>query len=330
MPLEDLLELVGTLRDRIDEHGNELRQSEALTRYALIDPLLRGLGWDTDDPTLVIPEYRSGNGRADYALLSDGKPSMMVEAKSLGTSLRDTVLSQGIQYCLMEGTSHFTVTDGQRWEIYETHRAVPINEKRVADFDLKGQSPAGECLKALALWRPSVQARYVGAGSALAISEDESNPIESRDHAHSSSNIQPTTDGSKTTTPRKGDQDWQLVSLVFPESGTKPAELMFPDGTHIFINSWKAMLVEIARWLIKTNHLTAGRCPIPYSDRSKRYVVALNPFHQDGTQFVESAREEVGPFHIDTNHSARQIVQSTRALIEHVGQDPAEFKVRHR
>ena len=37
MPLEDLLELVGTLRDRIDEHGNELRQSEALTRYALID-----------------------------------------------------------------------------------------------------------------------------------------------------------------------------------------------------------------------------------------------------------------------------------------------------
>lgn len=86
MPLESLLKLVETLRQRIDEHGNALRQSEALTRYSLIDPLLRELGWDTDDPALVIPEYRSGGGRADYALLSEGKPAVMVEAKSLGTS----------------------------------------------------------------------------------------------------------------------------------------------------------------------------------------------------------------------------------------------------
>ena len=56
MPLESLLGLVETLRSRIDEHGNALRQSEALTRYTLIDPLLRELGWDTDDPALVMPE----------------------------------------------------------------------------------------------------------------------------------------------------------------------------------------------------------------------------------------------------------------------------------
>ena len=57
----------------MEEHGSELRQSEALTfRYALIDPLLRELGWDTTDPALVIPEYQSGNGRADYALIVSG------------------------------------------------------------------------------------------------------------------------------------------------------------------------------------------------------------------------------------------------------------------
>ena len=39
MPLESLLELVKTLRARIDAHGAVLRGSEALTRYALIDPL---------------------------------------------------------------------------------------------------------------------------------------------------------------------------------------------------------------------------------------------------------------------------------------------------
>ena len=122
MPLESLLDLVETLRARIDKHGNALRQSEALTRYALIDPLLRELGWDTSNPDMVVPEYRSGAGSADYALLSNGSPAMMVEAKKLSTRLRDQVLSQGINYCLMEGTSYFTVTDGQRWEVYETHK----------------------------------------------------------------------------------------------------------------------------------------------------------------------------------------------------------------
>ena len=50
MPLESLLQLVETLRERIESHGATLSQSEALTRYALIDPLLRELGWDTSDP----------------------------------------------------------------------------------------------------------------------------------------------------------------------------------------------------------------------------------------------------------------------------------------
>ena len=39
MPLESFLALVHKLRERIDAHGDKLRQSEALTRYALIDPL---------------------------------------------------------------------------------------------------------------------------------------------------------------------------------------------------------------------------------------------------------------------------------------------------
>ena len=171
MPLESLLQLVETLRERIETHRATLSQSEALTRYALIDPLLRELGWDTSDPAMVIPEYRSGSGSADYALLGNGSPSMMVEAKKLGTPLRDQVLAQGINYCLMEGTNHFAVTDGASWEIYETHRPVPIDQKRVVAFNLVNQSPAEVCLKALALWRPNVQSGGVAVGETPVIRE---------------------------------------------------------------------------------------------------------------------------------------------------------------
>lgn len=153
MSLESLLTLVEKLRKRIDVHGHALRQNEALTRYTLIDPLLRELGWDTEDPALVIPEYTGLGGSADYALFNGDKPLMIVEAKKLDTSLRDgKVLNQGLNYCQQEGTPYLAVTDGRRWDIYETHKLASIDEKRIVQFDLKGQSAAGACLKALTLW----------------------------------------------------------------------------------------------------------------------------------------------------------------------------------
>lgn len=163
MPLENLLILIEKLQERIDSHGDALRQSEALTRYALIDPLLRELGWNTEDPDMVIPEYSSGGGRSDYALCEEGKPVIMLEAKKLDRSLNDAI-GQGIQYCLVEGTEYFAVTDGRRWEIYETHKPVPIDDKRIVQFDLKDPS-ADACLKALALWRSSVISGQFAVGA---------------------------------------------------------------------------------------------------------------------------------------------------------------------
>lgn len=83
MPLESLLTLVEKLRERIDAYGDRLHKSESLTRYVLIDPLLRELGWDTENPTLVIPEYKGVGGSADYALFSGDKPLMIVEPRAI-------------------------------------------------------------------------------------------------------------------------------------------------------------------------------------------------------------------------------------------------------
>ena len=58
MPLDDLYQVIEKLRERITIHGVQLRQSEALTRNTLVDPLLRALGWDTESPALVVPEYK--------------------------------------------------------------------------------------------------------------------------------------------------------------------------------------------------------------------------------------------------------------------------------
>ncbi len=85
MVLDELVDRIEALKTRIASHGNELRENETRTRMALIDPLLHALGWDVSDPGMVKPEYKIGNGWADYALLRpDGKPAAAVEAKKLG------------------------------------------------------------------------------------------------------------------------------------------------------------------------------------------------------------------------------------------------------
>ncbi len=83
MPLESLISLLDELKVRIQQHGPALRQSEALTRYVLIDPLLRELGWNTENPERVRPEYRDSGGFADYALFQEARPVALVEAKNL-------------------------------------------------------------------------------------------------------------------------------------------------------------------------------------------------------------------------------------------------------
>ena len=164
MPIADLLTLVQKLQGRIDNHGPMFRQNEALTRYALVDPLLRALGWDTENPTVVIPEYSTGEGRADYALLTDAEsqPAVMVEVKKLDAPLKEAV-SQGIKYCLEQGVRYFVVTDGRNWRVYETHRPVPLEQKMVVSFALSEPVAAEVCRKALALWRAGVSAGRVSS-----------------------------------------------------------------------------------------------------------------------------------------------------------------------
>ena len=323
MPLESLLELVKTLSDRIDRHGPALRQSEALTRYALIDPLLRELGWDTANPGMVIPEYRSGNGRADYALMHNSSPAMMVEAKSLGTPLRDTVLSQGINYCLMEGTSYFAVTDGRLWEIYETHKPVPINDKRIVQFDLKAD-PAQVCLKALALWQPSAESGDIATAQTPVVEliQPQQSILQPETRRIPTDDTQP-----EPVIPVPENGEWLPLSEFKPKGGDKPpAEILFPDNTTAPIKNWRSVTEEAAKWLVHKNLLRTAHCPIQFSSSRSRYVANTAPIHPSGKHFF--AQVQVGSIFIETHANASQGIRKAMLIIKSVGQDPSQFKVR--
>lgn len=316
MPLESLLSLVEKLRERIEKHGSELRKSEALTRYALIDPLLRELGWDTGDPDLVVPEYNKlDEGRPDYALLSDGKPIMMVEAKKLGTSLQGKVIRQGISYCQDEGTPYFSVTDGSSWEIYDPHLGpIPIAEKQIVKFDLKNQSAAKVCLKALTLWEIRVSGR-VATGQI---------PVVGSPPSQLGSPKPPT---PQPTPPSPPGPEWQLISELNPQKGdTSPREVQFPSGSIRSVTAWRWLIIEVTRWLVDGNYLKISDCPIRKAPKSKRYAVSTKPVHLTGTPFKNPA--QVGSLYVETSLTNKGVINAARTVIESAGEDPAQFKVR--
>ena len=326
MDLESLLELIATLSERINEHGTALRQSEALTRTSLVDPLLRKLGWDTADLSVVIHEYKSSRGSADYALLSNNKPAMIIEAKKLDTRLRNAV-TQAINYCTLEGIDYFAVTDGRQWDIYETHRRGNLDEKRITEFDITHE-PAEVCLQALALWRRSVQIGCVNPGQPpiVEITQSSTDTLDTRpielqlDPGPPTAIPEPVT---QTFVSPFNTDEWIPLSELNAQPGDKPEAILFPDESQVIIGNWATVVAEITRWLLNNNILNDTLCPIQYGDR---YLLAVDPVHPNGEQFSRSRL--VSTLYVYTGSRNRSHVRNAKIIINHVGQDPSQFKVR--
>ena len=309
---KNLLELVVKLKERIDKHGYQFQDSEALTRYALIDPLLRELGWDTEDPTLVIPEYQTGNGEADYALLGVEKPVMMVESKTLGAVLWDA-LEQGRQYCDATGAKYLLLTDGRRWELYESGKPTSV-----IDFDLKSQTPADVCRKALALRRPSVQSGHI-----TPVPEPIDEP----------SDDSPGSLGVPVTNvpPPPPNGEWVPLTGGIVTKGVKPIKLEFPNGKRVPLPYWNRLMTEPTIWLYKRRHLTRSSTPILRAKQGNRkrepkiYMISTTPYHPDATQMTNPAK--VSSIWVEKNFSPDNCVKNAITIIKKTGQDPSKFSV---
>ena len=311
MVLEELHELIETLQGRIAEHGSALQQSEALTRYGLIDPLLRGLGWDTGNPSAVLVEVPVGNGKVDYALLDrSGKRRVVIEAKKLGESLSKHI-PQVIGYCIEDGIEFCVLTDGRIWEVYRTFDPKPFHEKLIARIDLNSEAPAA-CLNALALWRPSVVAGQVKIGLESLIDPGALDvEIEGA--------VAPI---SKSANEAEG---WHSLSGFTGSSGTKPASVHFPDGTVVVTPNWADFIAEIVRWLKKSGALNDGHLPIP-TGKGKTQLVNTDPVSPGGKQF--NSYRQVDTWYVNATFNAKDHVRNARRVIQVAQPNAGDFAVR--
>lgn len=136
--MKDTIELLHELKDVIKEHKDELSNNELLTRYAIIDPVLRHLGWKISNPFEVVPEFRLNNLACDYALFKNNsrKPTVIIESKSLYSTLID---KKQLGSYIANSTARFAIfSDGIVWKIFDfkIHSETDPNDRIVLEINI--------------------------------------------------------------------------------------------------------------------------------------------------------------------------------------------------
>ena len=114
--------------------------SEANTKKKLVEPLLELLGWDlrSNEVRLEYP-VRIGTkpNYVDYALILEGKPVALVEAKAFDVILTSDHSRQIISYGRVEGVQWVVLTNGKILSIFNTTLGMSEEECSVTKVDLE-------------------------------------------------------------------------------------------------------------------------------------------------------------------------------------------------
>lgn len=311
--MDELVSLIETLAERIGRHRDVLGKNEMHTRMALVDPLLRALGWDTSDPQVVSAEYTvpvQGAGRADYALLGDdAKPVATIEAKKLGEPLDQHVL-QTLNYANAEGIPYAGSTDGNHWHLYDVFgRGGPIQDRRILEVQL-AEGPAVKCaLSLLMLWKPNLLS---------------SDPMPAPQPAQPSTRA-PQAPSPPASTPNDRTNRSTLADFN-PETETRlPVAVWIPGADEKQISNQKELLCAVAEGLMEAGKLTTGNGTL--KSGRVRYIVHNRPRHQNGEFFHSQVKLGKG-LYIETHNSFVPTVEYAKRLVEHCGMDTGQVELR--
>lgn len=133
--LTRIVNLVAELKRKIEKHRDKLIKNEMLVRYILVDPFLRALGWDLENPEQVEPEYTVEGGRVDYALKLAGRVAAFIEAKPL-YGITDDVIKEKLKYSVDAGIRYTIITDGNTWRMFDAYKEVPWKEKEICKWSI--------------------------------------------------------------------------------------------------------------------------------------------------------------------------------------------------
>ena len=119
--------------------------TEEATKTSIILPFLQILGYDVFNPLEFVPEFTADTGikkgeKVDYAILNNGDPLILIEAKSANTELTLKHMNQLLRYFMVTKAKFGILTNGISYKFYsdleESNKmdSVPFFEFNLLDL----------------------------------------------------------------------------------------------------------------------------------------------------------------------------------------------------
>ncbi len=159
------------LREAVEAAKDSLARGKVVSEqalvFAVIVPLLKALGWDSQNIEEMWPEYSAGSGRVDWALCDKGEPRLFLEVKAPDQNLSSHE-EQLLQYSFAQGVPLSVLTNGTEWWFYLPLEEGAWDTRKFATLDVADQDTDRVCK----LFSQFLQKEAVCSGTARKTAKD--------------------------------------------------------------------------------------------------------------------------------------------------------------
>jgi hypothetical protein len=323
-PLSNLCDTLLQIRESAKQYQSTLISSEAATRAALIDPVLRALGWDIANTNMVEVERTIGKVRADYTLYDSSTSRIIVEAKCLGADLSNPIIVNSLpQYAFNFQVGDIFLTDGIRWLHYSNFQPTNFKPTRVIDISKDNTVHCAaylvQTLDAAGYWPVEqtidvISQRIDQLESQVATLQKLVSTIPTTPSAPATPSATSTANTSSSNAPSATNLAFVELSKVPDATGKRPTHLRLPDDTTISVKRWKDVLRECCKYALSNN----PSIPIPLADKSARKVSLFSTLKPGkDVSYVTELYNGQDVF-IYTNYDANNCIANSLHVLKHV------------
>lgn len=337
--MNGLNNVLGTVMERMRTYRSLYEQNEMAVRDQIINPILRTLDWNPENPEEVRPNVSTEEGIPDYALIKNGNTMLFVEAKKLSVDVEQKeVMGQLAKYAFGAGTKYGVLTNGAVWMLIRSfEEGTTLTERVVWKADLENEELSSVSRKLITISRSKVEQIEVLVKKVQMLDEiwqsllDEPEemikaltpviqltilqvyPDYQFEDAEIEGLLKERIKGIASQPPEPPGPD---VGPDGPPEGGSSQRRMRLAGEVFPLHSYFEVLVNTGNWLIKKGKLRASDCPVGMGH--KRNLVNTQPKHKYGDDFRAPKKLSNGLW-IETHYNTAMCINYARRLLERFG-----------
>jgi len=343
--MNNLNEALTPIVEKIKKFRSLYERNEMAVRNQVVNPILRSLGWNPENPEEVQPNVTTEEGVPDYCLVKNGKKILFIETKKLGVDIEqeEKAIRQLAKYSFGEGTKYGVLTNGAVWILIRSFEEGKLLRDRIVwKADLENEELLAVSRKLATISKTNIEDIEVLVNKAQILDKIWQSLLNEPEEMIKG--LMPVVKSLISQGyPDYQFEDTEIEDLLkervkgilsgpyeeegqfeMPEDhtswdGSGPRKMKLGSEVFELHNSFE-ILVNTANWLIRHGKLKQSDCPVQIA-RGRRNLINKKPKHTSGKDFTAPKKLSNGLW-IETHYSTGTTISYAKRLLEKFGVSP--------